>query len=281
LPNPVGLAAGLDKEAQAVRLWSQIGFGFVEIGTVTPRPQPGNARPRVHRVPEQRALVNSMGFPSKGAEEVASRLQRLRDKGLWPESPVGVNLGKNKETSPEKAHLDYQLLARKFRGLADYLAVNVSSPNTPGLRGLQAPEALARIAGTVVEEAPDLPVFVKLSPDLTPDAIGQAVETILSVGVRGLIATNTTLSRPVPCAETGGMSGAPLFPLARKGIQAVLDAVAGRVPVIGVGGIDTVEKAQDLLDRGCTAIQIYTGFIYEGPGLPARLAGGIRQESAR
>ncbi len=272
LNTPIGLAAGLDKDAQAIDFWANIGFGFVEVGTVTPRPQPGNPRPRVYRHREHRALVNSLGFPSAGAEVVARRMQKLRDRGHWPSSPVGVNLGKNKDTSAEQAHEDYRLLARRFGGLADYLTVNVSSPNTPGLRDLQAPEALARIAGTVVQEAPDTPVFVKLSPDLAPEATGQAVETVLSVGVRGLIATNTTVSRPVPIPQTGGLSGAPLYPLALDRIQDVLDATAGRVPVIGVGGVDTAEKAQEFLDRGCSAVQLYTGLIYEGPILPALLA---------
>jgi len=280
LPTPIGLAAGLDKEAQAVPLWAHLGFGFVEVGTVTPKPQPGNPRPRVHRLPEHRALINSMGFPSDGAEGMAARLQRLRDARRWPATPVGVNLGKNKDTPADQAHEDYRLLAQKFRGLADYLVVNVSSPNTPGLRELQSPDALARITGTVVQEAPDLPVFVKLSPDLEESAIGQAVETVLGVGVQGLIATNTTVSRPVPSQQKGGLSGAPLHALALGRVQAVLDAVSGRVPVIGVGGIDTVPKAADLLARGCAAVQIYTGFIYEGPGLPARLAWGLADGSA-
>jgi len=280
LPTPIGLAAGLDKEAQAIPLWSKLGFGFVEVGTVTPKPQPGNPRPRVHRVPEHRALVNAMGFPSDGADVVVERLQRLRDQDAWPSTPVGVNLGKNKDTEADQAHEDYRILAQRFCGLADYLAVNVSSPNTPGLRDLQAPEALARIAGPVVEEAPDLPVFVKLSPDLTDEAIGQAVETALGVGVRGLIATNTTITRPVPSEQRGGMSGAPMHALAKGRIQAVLDAVGGRVPVVGVGGIDTAAKAADLLDMGCTAVQIYTGFIYGGPALPSRMAWGLRQRSA-
>jgi dihydroorotate dehydrogenase len=280
LPTPIGLAAGLDKEAQAIPLWAKLGFGFVEVGTVTPHPQPGNPRPRVHRVTEHQALVNSMGFPSEGADVVVQRLQLLRDRDTWPATPVGVNLGKNKDTSADQAHEDYRVLAQRFRGLADYLAVNVSSPNTPGLRDLQAPEALARIAGTVVEEAPDIPVFVKLSPDLTDEAVGQAVETVLSVGVRGLIATNTTITRPVPSDEPGGMSGAPIHALAAGRIQAVLDAVGGRVPVVGVGGIDTPAKAADMLARGCAAVQIYTGFIYGGPALPSRLAWGLRERSA-
>ncbi len=275
LPTPIGLAAGLDKEAQAIPLWAALGFGFVEVGTVTPLPQPGNPRPRIHRLPEHQALVNSMGFPSDGADVVVQRLRGLRDSGRWPGTPVGVNLGKNKATAADQAHTDYRILARRFRDLADYLAVNVSSPNTPGLRDLQAPEALARIAGTVVEEAPDLPVFVKLSPDLTPEAAAQAVETVLGVGARGLIATNTTITRPVPAEQTGGLSGAPLHSLALERVAAVVEAVGGRVPVVGVGGIDSPETAAAMLGLGCTAVQVYTGFIYQGPALPARIARGL------
>ena len=280
LPSPVGLAAGLDKDARAVSAWQHLGFGFVEVGTVTPRPQPGNPRPRVHRLPGSQALVHSMGFPSDGADVVAGRLERLRSRDLWPLTPVGVNLGKNKDTPAETAHVDYRTLARRFRDLADFLVVNVSSPNTPGLRELQAPEALARIAGTTVEEAADRPVFVKLSPDLADEALAQAVETALGVGVAGFVATNTTRTRPVPSDRAGGLSGVPLHPLARARIQVVLDAVGGRAPVVGVGGIDRAERAQDLLDRGCAAVQVYTGLIYRGPGLAARIARGLSLPAA-
>lgn len=274
IPSPIGLAAGLDKDAVALPLWERLGFGFVEVGTVTPLPQPGNPRPRVHRLPRERALINRMGFPSQGAEVIAARLERLRAAGRWPRIPVAVNLGKNKDTPAESAHDDYARLARRLGPLADWLVVNVSSPNTPGLRALQARGPLLRILEATRDAAGGLPVLLKLAPDLEPEALTEAVHLAVEAGAAGIVATNTTISRPVAGpAELpdGGLSGAPLYPLAKARIEAVLAAAAGRVPVIGVGGVDRPERAKELLALGCAAVQVYTGLIYEGPGLVRRL----------
>lgn len=269
LPSPVGLAAGLDKEGHALPIWDRLGFGFVELGTVTPRPQPGNPRPRVHRLIPEGALVNSMGFPSEGAVAVAASLGHWKAQGLWPTVPVGINLGKNKETPPQEAPEDYAEVTRVLCEHADYLTVNVSSPNTPGLRDLQHGEGLQRILEAVLAEAGSRPVFVKLAPDLEPEELRSSVETALGSGAVGIIATNTTRQRRgIARAEalTGGLSGAPLYALARERIGQVLETASGQ-PVVGVGGIHSAEQVLELLDMGCAAVQVYSGLIYEGPTL--------------
>ncbi len=274
IPSPIGLAAGLDKDAVALPLWERLGLGFVEVGTVTPLPQPGNPRPRVHRLPRERALINRMGFPSQGAEAIAARFQALKAAGRWPTIPVAVNLGKNKDTPAEAAHDDYARLAARLGPFADWLVVNVSSPNTPGLRALQAKEPLQRIIQATRDAAPGVPVLLKLAPDLEPEALAEAVQLAIDVGIAGIVATNTTITRPVaePAGlPEGGLSGAPLYPLARARIEVALRAAAGRIPVIGVGGVDRPERAAELLALGCAAVQVYTGLIYEGPGLVRRL----------
>jgi dihydroorotate dehydrogenase len=280
IPSPIGLAAGLDKDAVALPLWERLGFGFVEIGTVTPRAQPGNPRPRVHRLPRERALINRMGFPSDGMDVVAARLERLKATGRWPTIPVAINLGKNKDTTAEAAHEDYALLARRFAPFADWLVVNVSSPNTPGLRALQASGPLRQILQATRAAAPGRPVVLKLSPDLEDDALREAVGLAIDEGVAGVVATNTTLGRPVaePAGlPEGGLSGAPLFDRSRAKLEVVLSAAAGRVPVVGVGGVDRPERAAALLRLGCAAVQVYTGMIYEGPGLIRRLNAALAQ----
>ncbi len=281
LPGPVGLAAGLDKDAHALRIWDKLGFGFVEIGTITPLSQPGNPRPRVHRFPAHQAIVNSMGFPSDGMEVVARRLERLQSKGHWPNVPVGVNLGKNKATPAEEAHLDYVKVTRRLHGLADYLTVNVSSPNTPGLRALQMVAPLKRILEAVLAAEQSVPVFVKLAPDMQPEQLDQAVNAAIESGVAGIIATNTTRRRGVPGTEDlpGGLSGAPLFPFALAQVSQVVASAAGRVPVVGVGGITGPEQAKAYLAAGCTALQLYSGMIFEGPGLIHRINQGLVDEA--
>ena len=278
LRSPVGLAAGLDKNAVALPLWERLGFGFVEIGTVTPRPQAGNPRPRVHRLKPARALINAMGFPNEGAEAIGARLERLRGAGRWPRIPIGVNVGKNKDTPAEEASADYGAAAARLVEFADYLVVNVSSPNTPGLRALQGKDDLARILAAVVEVAGGKPVLIKLSPDLEDEPLREAVEVAREGGAAGLIATNTTITRPVrdPRERRGGFSGRPLFSLSRGRIEVLL-AAAGDLPVVGVGGVDGPARAGELLELGCAAVQLYTGLIYEGPGLPARINRGLAQ----
>ena len=276
IAGPVGLAAGLDKNADALPLWDHLGFGFIEVGTITPRPQLGNPRPRVHRLVEHRAVVNSMGFPSAGLEAVAATLRRHGDAGLWPRVPVGANLGKNKETSAEDAHLDYETLARGLDDLVDYFVVNVSSPNTPGLRDLQTVRPLMRIV-EATSGATEKPIFVKLAPDLADEDLVESVQGSLQAGAVGIIATNTTKQRfDITEANelSGGLSGEPLFELAKGRIALAVEA-AGQAPVIGVGGVGTPEQAQELLAIGCRAVQLFTGFIYGGPGLPGRINAAV------
>lgn len=266
--GPVGLAAGADKGGHALLLWERLGFGSIEVGTVLPRPQVGNPRPRVHRLPDHKAVVNAMGFPTEGMETVYYRLLGYRERDEWPNIPVGINVSKNKETPDDEAHLDYVAVIKKLRRFADWITVNVSSPNTPGLRDLQKADALKRIIEPVMKAA-DLPVLVKLSPDMSPRDRANAVRAATEAGVDGFIATNTTLSRPTPSAFTGGMSGAPLFALARENIAAIVEST--HRPVIGVGGIDSPAKAAEVLGLGCPAVQLYTGLVYEGPGLVDRI----------
>lgn len=272
--GPVGLAAGLDKNGVGVRTWEALGFGAIEVGTVTGHAQKGNPRPRLFRLKEQRALINRMGFNNEGAIALAANLQRLRESGHWPKVPVGANLGKSKVVSNEEAVLDYVNSLRALKDRADYFVLNVSSPNTPGLRELQEREPLQRLLEAAVPLAGRTPVFLKLAPDLEDAALAEAVNVAVDSGCAGIIATNTTLSRPGQTARAeqyGGLSGEPLKPLAREKIRVALDAAAGRVPVIGVGGISSADDVRVLLKMGCAATQLYTALIYEGPGLVARI----------
>ncbi len=273
LPLPVGLAAGLDKDGRALGFWPALGFGFVEVGTVTAHPQPGNERPRLFRYPEWRAIVNRMGFNNEGSEALAVRARALREAGRWPSVPVGANVGKSKITPAAEAPADYATSVARLRGLFDWFTVNVSSPNTPGLRDLQDAAALRELLPRVLDAAGGTPVFLKLAPDLGDEALVAAVELARSLGVSGIVATNTTLRRDVlerDPGESGGLSGRPLWPVARDRIRVVLGA-AGAMPVIGVGGVERAEQVKELLELGCAAVQLYSALIFEGPGLPARL----------
>lgn len=259
-PNRVGLAAGYDKDAVAWRALAGLGFGHIEVGIVTPLPQPGHPRPRVFRYPEHRALINRMGFPSQGAAAVAPRLGRGRPGGVV----VGVSIGPNATTPPEKRIADYLMLVDRFRDLADYLAVNVSSPNTAGLRDLEG-APLAELLSAVKDRAAKTPVLVKLSPDLEdPEA---AVAAAVRSGVDGVIIGNTTLSRPGFTGETppGGLSGAPLAPLAMDRLARVL--AASSLPVIACGGVMRAADAAQRLAAGAVLVQLYTGLVYAGPSL--------------
>lgn len=269
-PHPVGLAAGLDKDAEAIAGFFALGFAAVEVGTVTPRPQPGNPKPRLFRIPEHHAVINRMGFNNHGADAMVERLRNLR----WRPGPVGVNIGKNKDTPIERAVDDYLACIEKLGALADYVVVNASSPNTPGLRSLQEPEQLRALLSAVVAKmravAPGNPLFLKIAPDLTPEAVDEIVDVAIACGVAGLIATNTTIDRPFehPIAkEAGGLSGVPVREKATAVIERAATRAAGRLPLIGVGGIEAPEHAQAKLSAGATAVQLYTGFIYRGPQL--------------
>lgn len=273
--GPVGLAAGLDKNGVAVRTWDALGFGAIELGTVTGQAQPGNDRPRLFRLVEERALVNRMGFNNEGAVALAGRLRALRAAGRWPKhAPVGANLGKSKVVPNEEAVDDYLASLAALRGLADYFVVNVSSPNTPNLRALQEKEPLQRLLDAVVPAAEGTPVFLKLAPDLPDEALVEAVEVAVAAGCAGILATNTTLTRPGTTGrldQAGGLSGAPLWPLARQKIATAVQAAAGRVPVVGIGGVSTADQVLELLRLGCAATQLYSALIYEGPTLPSRI----------
>ena len=282
--NPIGLAAGYDKDGLAWRGLASLGFGHIEIGTVTPRPQPGNPRPRLFRLPQDRALINRMGFPGRGSAFVASRLHGTRPAGLV----LGVNLGVNKDTPLEKAAQDYILLMDIFAPLADYLAVNVSSPNTVGLRRLQARDALdsllTRLATKRQEQAGSwgrhVPLLVKLAPDLSSQELDDALEVILSSGMDGVIATNTTLSREGASSslakEAGGLSGAPLNERSTQVVRQIYQRTAGKLPIVGVGGVMNADDARAKLDAGASLVQIYTGLVYAGPGLIKQIGLGLR-----
>lgn len=279
LAGPVGLAAGLDKDGEAIPFWPSLGFGFIEVGTVTAHPQPGNPTPRLFRLKPERALINRMGFNNDGSEALAEKLRRLRAAGKWPDVPVGANIGKSKVTPLDNAHEDYLQSVERLKPYADYFTVNVSSPNTPGLRALQQSDALSALLLAVVPACGDLPVFVKFSPDLDDASLDDAVQIAIDTGCTGIIATNTTNTRPDSTGrlqETGGLSGVPLWPLARARIQRILDQAGDRIPVIGAGGVRSPEQAQELLDMGCVAVQLYSGLIFEGPGLIHRINDGLK-----
>ncbi len=272
-PNPVGLAAGMDKNADALPAWEALGFGFIEIGTITAHPQPGNPAPRLFRYPAQQALVNRMGFNNDGAQAVAARLERLRASGRWPKIPVGVNLGKSKITALDDAPADYLASFRALRPFGDYFVINVSSPNTPGLRDLQEIGRLTKIIRTLRGESGDAPILIKISPDLPDDQADDIAALAQAEGLAGLIATNTTLdhsSLPPGCDEAGGLSGTPL----RAHSTALLRRItsASPLPVIASGGVMDVASAREKFDVGAALVQVYTGFVYQGPALIADLA---------
>lgn len=273
-PNRLGLAAGYDKDALAVLGLAALGFGHIEIGTVTFRPQAGNPPPRLFRLVEDQALINRMGFPSQGAERVARRLLRLRRR--QKRLPIlGVNLGKNRETPLEEALQDYLALMRVFAPLADYLVINISSPNTIGLRRLQGAEMLRSLLRGLQEERRRMPIapplLVKLAPDLEPGELEDAIGVILETGIEGVILTNTTLARPSlrspHASESGGLSGAPLAERSRQMLAWVARLAGDRLGIISVGGIMSAEEAKRRLDLGAHLVQIYTGLVYRGPGL--------------
>lgn len=277
LPNPVGLAAGLDKNGEALRGLSRLGFGFVECGSVTPEAQPGNARPRLFRLAEDQAIINRMGFNNAGLAAFADRL-KARPKDVV----VGANLGANKDTENKAA--DYVTGLSRLKGLADYVTVNVSSPNTPGLRALQGRAALDDLLGRLTEARGDdpTPVFLKIAPDLTPDEIALIVEASIDHRIDALIVSNTTLDRPDSLTardrdQAGGLSGRPLQARARAALSAAAVASNGRLALIAVGGIDSGREAYDRIRAGATAVQLYSALIYGGPGLVARIKRDLAQ----
>ena len=280
-PNPVGLAAGCDKNARAVAVWPQFGFGFVEVGTVTAQPQPGNPRPRVFRVPQHGALVNRLGFNSEGSEAVAKRLAYLRRHARALPVPLGVNIGKTKMVTEDEAVLnDYVTSFRRLSRFADFIVVNVSSPNTPGLRQWQEKDKLSTLLGLLMGESRSLaqkrgaavmPIFLKVSPDMSEQDMADVVEVALVQQIAGIIATNTTIAREGALQHVennGGLSGKPLRARAVEVMRFLYRQTQGKLPLIGVGGIATAEDAYERFQAGASLVQIYTALVYEGPLLP-------------
>lgn len=309
-PNPIGLAAGMDKFAEAIPAWEALGFGFSELGGVTQHAQPGNPLPRVFRAIPDEALVNRMGFNNPGAAVIAQRLEAWREKGRWPSHPVGMNLGKSKATPLDRAAEDYAYSLRLLWPQLDFFVVNVSSPNTPNLRQLQEKAALDEIlaalqqvnhqcamaagrpsplgsgdASNASESGFQLkPILVKVAPDLTFEALDDILELVESRKLAGLVATNTTIARPETSnprlrgiyAESGGLSGKPLRARSTEVIRHLYSQTRGRVPIIGVGGIFSAEDAWEKICAGATLLQIYTGLVYEGPSVVRRIVTGLR-----
>jgi dihydroorotate dehydrogenase len=282
-PNPIGLAAGMDKNGLALPAWAALGFGFVEVGTVTWLAQPGNPRPRLFRIPQREAIINRMGFNNDGAAALAARL----DKGPALPVPLGISIGKSKTTPLERATEDYVASLRALFSHAAYVAINVSSPNTPSLRALQDRAQLGELLAALRREnealagqrgAQPRPLLVKIAPDLGEPALCELLEVCAEHGVSGIIATNTTLGRaglsgaaPGLVAEAGGLSGRPLAQAALAVVRFVARETGGRLPIIGVGGIATPDDAWRMFEAGATLLQLYTGLVYEGPALPGRL----------
>lgn len=274
--NRIGMAAGFDKNAKLVRGLYRLGFGHVEIGTVTPRPQSGNAKPRLFRIPELRALINRMGFNNDGAAVIGQRLKRLREENS--NLPViGVNIGKNKLTEPGQAADDYAFCAKELAQYADYLVVNVSSPNTPGLRDLQQIDSLRPILQAVKENSGSKPIFVKISPDSTDEDLLEVAKLINDQRLAGVIATNTTVTRPVGeqkvFSEAGGLSGQPLAARAKEVLILLRAALPDKV-IVSVGGIETAADVKERLSLGADLVQGYTGFVYFGPNWAKELSKG-------
>lgn len=277
-PNRIGLAAGLDKNGEHIQALSNLGFGFVEIGTVTPRPQPGNPAPRLFRLPQAKAIINRMGFNNKGIDYLIDQVITARQAGF--DGVIGINIGKNFDTAVENATEDYLICLRKSYTHADYITINISSPNTPGLRTLQYGEELDKLLSAIKSEQLTLsekhnkyvPIAVKVAPDLATDEIKGIAESLLANKMDCLIATNTTLSRDAVVSmkhgeEAGGLSGEPVREMSTEVIKLFHTILKDQIPIIGVGGISSAQDAQDKFDAGAVLVQVYSGLIYEGPGL--------------
>jgi dihydroorotate dehydrogenase len=277
--NPIGLAAGYDKDGIGWRGLSLLGFGHIEIGTVTPKPQSGNPRPRMFRLTDDEALINQLGFPGRGSHYVEKNISKFRPV----EIKLGVNLGKNAATPLISALEDYKYLIKRFNGLADYLVINISSPNTQGLRRLQARNELDKFLKglTIVSQEEEkriqakTPILIKISPDLSDNELEDALDIIIEYGIDGIIATNTTINRehvdPRYSHYAGGLSGKPLASRSTEMIRMISDYTAGKLPIIGVGGVMGASDARTKLDEGANLVQIYTGLVYRGPGLVKRI----------
>ncbi|OAB62261.1 dihydroorotate dehydrogenase [Leptolyngbya valderiana BDU 20041] len=286
-PNPLGLAAGFDKNGDVGEFWGALGFGFAELGTVTRHAQPGNPPPRLFRLVEDRGALNRMGFNNCGALEMAKNIERVRSPYL-PTIPIGINLGKSKITPLEEAAGDYRESFRHLEALGDYFVINVSSPNTPGLRSLQSPSQLEPIVGTLKQENRNAkPILVKISPDLDDGAIAEVLELVRDLDLAGIIATNTTVARQGlktqvlaktgnrVAEEAGGISGTPLRSRSTEVISLVWQKTEGKLPIIGTGGVMTAEDAWEKITAGASLLEVYTGWIYEGPLMPKQILSGL------
>jgi len=281
-PNPVGLAAGFDKDARYIDPLSCLGFGFIEIGTVTPRAQPGNPKPRLFRLPADKALINRMGFNNHGAVKAASRLRKINERVI-----IGGNIGKNKDTPNGEAANDYEKCFMELYRVVDYFVVNVSSPNTPGLRQLQDKEPLTALLNRLQtlnkKQGGSKPILLKIAPDLTNEQLDDIIEIVKVSEIHGIVATNTTINRKglsTPDSEinkmgAGGLSGLPVKERATQVIKYIHSKSNGTIPIIAVGGIFTAEDAIEKLNAGASLVQVYTGFIYEGPGITKKICKGL------
>jgi dihydroorotate dehydrogenase len=278
-PNPVMLAAGCDKNAVAIPFWHTCGFGAIEVGTITAQPQSGNPKPRVFRYPTHRAIVNRLGFNSHGSETVAERIRVLRESGIKVPIPVGINIGKTKVVEePEAVLEDYLTSFRRLSPYSNFMVINVSSPNTPGLRQWQEKERLSALIQRLIAEGAGIPLFLKIAPDLNEADIEEVAEVALESGLAGIIATNTTIAREgeyTGFESPGGLSGYPVQEKALQVLRFLSKHLKGRLPLIGVGGIASAEDAYTRIKAGASLVQIYTALIYEGPSLPRKINGGL------
>ncbi len=283
-PNPVGLAAGMDKFATAMPMWERLGFGFTELGSVTRHAQPGNDAPRMFRAVAERALVNRMGFNNPGAEAFATTLSEWREHDEWPNHPIGINMGKSKITPLDEAAEDYAFSFRTLQHLADFFVINISSPNTPNLRKLQDKSALDEILKSLRAVNAKKPLLIKIAPDLTYKAIDDVLTLATSHSITGIVATNTTTARPdtsdSQCekayTETGGLSGAPLRQRSTEIIAYIHKQTNGELPIVGVGGIFTASDAWEKITAGASLVQVYTGLVYEGPSIAGDIICGLK-----
>ncbi len=292
-PNPLGLAAGMDKNGEAVPSWQSIGYGFCEIGGVTLHEQPGNPKPRMFRASKDKALINRMGFNNIGARGLKKQLQYWKDMGLWPDSPVGINLGKSKKTPLEEAPSDYAGSIRILWKHTDFFVINVSSPNTPGLRDLQESKNLELVIKkccktnkecSKVENEIEKPLLVKIAPELNQGFLEDIIKIVKKYKISGIVATNTTLDRPETnntsyekiYKEVGGLSGAPLKDKSTEMIRKIYRLTKGKIPIIGVGGIFTAEDAWNKIAAGASVVQLYTGLVFEGPGIAKSIVKGLK-----
>jgi dihydroorotate dehydrogenase len=275
-PNPIGLAAGFDKNGMALPAWEALGFGFIEVGTITAQGQAGNPRPRLFRVPEMEALINRLGFNNEGVEKIGKRLERLRQSSAWPKIPVGINIGKTKVVPLEEAASDYVRSFQRLQKLGDYFVLNVSSPNTPGLRKLQEKAAIAELFKATQQQNPGKPLLVKIAPDLTREQLDHILELVKEYRLAGIVATNTTADQqtiPEDKRQPGGLSGKPLRTRSLEILRHIKRNSS--LPVISVGGIMNADDAKERFDAGAELVQLYTGFVYRGPGLVREIAGAL------